>query len=87
MSNCYYKLFLMGQNEGLTITREVGSGHVLDGDLLEEGWLLTARVSTYHPCLLQPLTEPGQVTITHVRVGQEVTMEMKSNRGREKINH
>lgn len=86
-SDCPHKSFLMAKNERLTITCEVGSGHVLDGDLLEEGWLLTARVSTHHPCFLQPLTQPGQVTITHVRVGQEVTVEVKRNRERQKINH
>lgn len=57
-----------------TVACEVWGGHVLDGDLLQEGWLLTARVAAHHPGLLQPLTQPGQVTITHIRVGQEVTV-------------
>lgn len=56
----------------LTVTCEVWGGHVLDGDLLQEGWLLTARVSTDHPRLLQPLTQPGQVTVTHIWVGQKI---------------
>lgn len=58
----------------VTVTCEVWHSHVLDGDLLQEGWLLTARVSTDHPGLLQPLTQPGQVTVAHIRVGQEVTV-------------
>lgn len=58
----------------VTVTCEVWGGHVLDGDLLQEGWLLTAGVSTDHPGLLQPLTQPGQVTVAHIRVGQEITV-------------
>lgn len=58
----------------LTVACEVWGGHILDWDLLQEGWLLTARVATDHPGLLQPLTQPGQMTVTHIWVGQEVTM-------------
>lgn len=61
----------------LTVTCEVRRGHVLDGDLLQEGWFLAARVPAHHPGLLQPLTEPGQVTVAHIRVGQEVTVKIK----------
>lgn len=56
----------------LTVTCEVWGGHVLDGDLLQEGGLLTARVSADHSRLLQPLTQPGQVTVAHIWVGQKV---------------
>lgn len=72
------------QRERLTIACEVWVGHILDGDLLQEGWLLTARVSTDHPGLLQPLTQPGQVTIAHIRVGQEVTMQIERDTDRER---
>lgn len=65
--------------ERLTVACEVWGGHILDGNLLQEGWLLTARVSTDHPGLFQPLTQPGQMTITHVRVGQEVTKKIKND--------
>lgn len=44
----------------------------MDGDLLEEAGLLAARVPTHHPGLLQPEAQPGQVAVTHVRVGQQV---------------
>ncbi len=70
--------------ERLTVACEVWGGHILNGDLLKESWLLTARVSTDHPGLLQPLTQPGQMTITHIRVGQEVTMKIKRDRDRER---
>lgn len=76
----------MRERVRLTIACEVWGGHILDGDLLQEGWLLTARVSTDHPGLLQPLTQPGQMTITHIWVGQEVTMKIKGDRARER-NH
>lgn len=56
----------------LTVTREVRRSHVLDGNLLQEGRFLAARVSTDHPGLLQPLAQPGQVTVAYVRVRQEV---------------
>lgn len=64
----------------LTITCEIRGCHILDGDLLEEGRLLTARISAHHSGLLQPLTQPGQVTITDIGVGQEVTMETLQRR-------
>lgn len=62
-----------------TVTCEVWGGHVLDRDLLQEGWLLTARVSADHPCLLQPLTQPGQVTVAHIWVGQKIAVKEKHN--------
>lgn len=62
-------------NTVLTVTGEVRSGHILDGNLFEEGRFLTARVSTDHPGLLQPLTQPGQVTVTDIWVGQQVTVD------------
>lgn len=68
--------------EMLTVACEIWGGHVLDGDLLQEGWFLAARVSTDHPGLLQPLTKPGQMTITHIRVGQEVSVQIKRDRNR-----
>ncbi len=70
--------------EWLTIACEVWGCDILDGDLLQEGRLLAARVPTDHPGLLQPLTEPGQMTITHVRVGQEVTAKVNRDRQRER---
>ena len=57
---------------GVTVAGEVRGGHVLDGDLLQEGGLLAARVTTDHPGLLQPLAQPGQVAVTDVGVGQQV---------------
>lgn len=62
-----------GAEQWLTVTREVRRSHVLDGDLLQEGRFLAARVSTHHPGLLQPLTQPGQVTVAHIWVGQKVS--------------
>lgn len=69
----------------LTVTREIRRGYILDGDLLEEGGFLAARISTHHSGLLQPLTQPGQVTITHIGVGQEVTMETMQGRDLDSI--
>lgn len=70
--------------ERLTVAGEVWRGHILDGDLLQEGWFLTARVPTDHPGLLQPLTQPRQVTVAHIRVGQEVTVKITRDRDRER---
>lgn len=75
---CNSNILLDNSRARLTVTCEVWSGHVLDGDLLQEGWLLTARVSTHHPGLLQPLTQPGQVTVAHIWVGQEITVKDKN---------
>lgn len=86
-SNYSEKLKHLGVRAGreweLTVTCEVRGGHVLDGDLLQEGWFLTARVPAHHPGLLQPLTEPGQVTVAHIRVGQEVTVKIKERQREE----
>lgn len=64
-----------------TVAGEVRSRHVLDGNLLQEGRLLAARVSAHHPRLLQPGSEPGQVTVTHVGVGQQVAVCVCVGRG------
>ena len=63
-----------------TVAGEVWGGHVLDGDLLEEGGPLAARVATDHPSLLQPLAQPGQVAVTNVGVGQQVTAGRREER-------
>jgi len=55
------------------LTPEVRQSHILQGDLLQEGRTLAARVTCHNLPAPQPVTEPGQPTVTVEGVGQEVT--------------
>lgn len=56
------------------LTAEVRQSHVLQGDLLQKRRTLTARVTRHNLSSPQPVTEPGQSTVTVEGVGQEVAV-------------
>lgn len=59
------------------LTPEVREGHILQRNLPQEVWVLTARIPCHNLPLPKPVTQPGQLTVAVERIGQEV-----SERGR-----
>lgn len=51
---------------------KVLNGYILNRDLLKKVWALTARVARDNPFLTEPFPQPGQVTVTVKRIGQQV---------------
>lgn len=69
-----------GWARALTVVAgEVLDGHVLDGDLFEEGGLLAARVARHNPFLAEPFSQPRQVAVTVKRIGQQVSERHKQS--------
>lgn len=59
------------------LTPEVREGHILQRNLPQEVWVLTARVPCHNLPLPKPVPQPGQLAVAVEWVGQEV-----SGRGR-----
>lgn len=54
-------------------TPEVGGGHVLQGNLPQEVWVLAPRVPRHDLPLAQPVAQPRQLAVAVERVGQKVS--------------
>lgn len=54
------------------LAAEVGQGHVLQGDLLQEARPLAARVPRHDLPAPQPIAQPGQPAVAVEGVGQQV---------------
>lgn len=60
------------------IAGEILDGDVLNGNLLQEIWILAAGVARDDALPPQPVAQPGQVAVTVEGVGQEVAAEKKT---------
>lgn len=54
------------------IAAEVRRGHVLQGDLSQEGRALAARIPRYNATAAKPRAQPRETTVTVEGVGQQV---------------
>lgn len=54
------------------VAAEVGRGHVLQGDLPQEGGALAARVPRHDAAAAKPRPQPRETAVTVERVGQQV---------------
>lgn len=69
-------------NISLTIVAgKILDSNVLDGNLFQEIGILAARVTRDDALSPQPITEPGQVTVTVEGVGQKVAEEDENSVG------
>lgn len=54
------------------VAAEVGRGHVLQGDLPQEGGALAARVPRHNAAAAKPRPQPRETAVTVEGVGQQV---------------
>lgn len=55
------------------LAAEIRHSYILQRDLSEEGWTLTARISGHNTTAPEPSSKPGQAAVTVEGIGQEVS--------------
>lgn len=63
------------------LTAKIWQSYILEGDLLQEGRALAARVTCHNLSAPQPITKPRQPTVAVEGVGQEVSEAMIEQKG------